>query len=969
VEFGVLGPLEVHDEGRQISIGPPRIRAVLAVLLTSPNALVSVERLVDELWPERPPPDARALVHGYVSRLRRALRRASSGPDAAKQLVTRKPGYLLRVEESELDLHRFERVALQARAARQEGALRRSLGLYQQALDQWRGAPFADVPPTTSVAAMITRLAERRVVVLEEQFDTALESGCGTGLVAELTELATAHPLRERLISQLMLALYRSGRTADALNTFAQARNRLADELGIDPSRSLQQRYEQILRADPALNPATELDLRFGTMPDVKPVNQLPADVADFIGHAEALDELVSALSALPAEGPPPVVVVVGSPGVGKTSLAVHAAHVISAAFPDGQLYLDLAGTSEAPRDPAMMLAEVLQALGSTGADIPDGRHARAARYRSLLAGRRVLLVLDDAATADQIRPLLPATGGCAVLVTSRRLLPDLADARHVELDVLRPEEAHRLLASIVGDDRVAAEPEQAAAIVRSCGHLPLAIRIAGSKLAGRPAWSLRVLDERLADESRRLSELRAGELAVRASFDLSLRALPPSAVHAFGFLGLLGAQTVPGWVVNPLLDREHAEDVLDALGDANLVRLTETDALGQPRYRLHDLLRTYAVETTQAVPELSRAAVTRYLSAWLGLAETATDRLPASLFRSPPGDAPRWPVRPDLARRLTVDPLIWFDTERSTLLDAVALAARWKLDGLAWELAAIMVPYHDHRSRYEDWQRAHRLALGVVRDRGNVRGEAELLRGLAQVRIYRDDFDAALPNLRRAQRLYETLGDKRGQAMATAGLATIERIRGELAQALSHVGQALDIVVALGDRHTEAQLRSSVGAILLSQGRGAESGIWFEQARALARELGDRHREAVVLRETSRLHATNGEPERALRCLHDALQIFEDLDDERCVAYALLGIGQVHAAAGTFAQTGPVLERAAMIFRRYRDRTDEATCWQLLSDLALVRNDPAQARRARELSPIPAPGFHRRREMCTRPG
>lgn len=592
-----------------------------------------------------------------------------------------------------------------------------------------------------------------------------------------------------------------------------------------------------------------------------------------------------------------------------------------------------------------MLLAELLAELGVR--EIPDGLAARAARYRTRLAGRQVLLVLDDAACADQVRPLLPASGGCAVVVTSRCVLPDLDCARHVGLDVLEFEAADRLLAAIAGPARVAAEPEQARAVVRSCGRLPLAIRVVGGRLAGRPGWPLKVLRERLADESRRLTELRAGSVEVRASFDLSLDALSDQAVLAFGLLGLLGAQPFPAWVVEPLLDRPDADDVVDTLVDANLVRLTGVDRLGQPSYRLHDLLRVHAVETAAALPERQRrAAVARYLAAWLTLAETARDRLGPSLVRAPAGTTERW--QPRTATPVD-DPRAWFDAECATGMHAVGLAAEWGLDELAWELATVLAPYLDHRSLYKEWRHTHRLALRVVRAHGNVLGEAELLRGFAQVAIYRDELARAHTYLERARGLFTRLRDRRGESMATAHLATVSRIRGDYVQALTHTGTALEYVREEGDRHTEAQLMCAVGAILVALGRAAESMTWFEGARTLAGALGDIHRKAAVLRMMSRAHDAEGQSASALRCLYEALRIFEDLDDERCVAYTLLGIGRVQAARGTLASTGPLLERAAMIFHRNGDRTDEAACWQTLGDVAAARDDLALARRHHE--------------------
>jgi DNA-binding SARP family transcriptional activator len=913
------------------------MRAVLALLLVKPGQVVPVETFIDELWPHRPPDDARSLVHNYMSRVRRALRRASA--DVAARLVTRKPGYLLRVADGELDSLQFTRLVAQAKEAWHAAEPQRAIWLYQQALDLWRGEPFGDVPATPGIVAAASRLTELRLNVLEDQFDLALAAGGDTGLVAELTALAAAHPLRERILAQLMLALYRTGRTADALAVFDQARARLASELGIDPGAALQQRHEQILRCAPELDPVDGL-AEDSRGPGWTSPQQLPADVADFVGRDDLVAELTELLAERAPDRPPPVVAISGGPGVGKSSLAVHVAHRLREEFPDGRLYVDLAGMSDTPRDPAMLLAELLVMLGVN--EVPDGLAARAARYRSRLAGRRVLLVLDDAADADRVQPLLPADGGCAVVVTSRHTLPDLLDARHVGVDVLRSEEAHRLLATLAGPARVAAEPEQANAIVRSCGQLPLALRIVGGRLAGRPGWPLRVLHERLADESRRIAELRAGGLAVRASFDLSLRALPSRAARAFSLLGLLDAQAFSAWAVESLLDQPDADEVVDTLVDANLVRLTGLDSLGQPHYRMHDLLRVYAVETAGTMPEDERrAAVARYLAVWLTLAESAVERLGPSLFRAPAGRTRR---RTPFAAGPVDNPLAWLDAERATALRAIELAVRWELDELAWELAATVAPYFDHRSLYKEWQHGHRLALRAVREHANERGEAELLRGLAQVEIYRDELSNATTALRRARSLFAGLDDRRGEGLAVAGLATINRLRGDYSLALTNTETALDHVRTVGDRHTEAQLLASVGAILLALGRTAESMTWFERAHTLATSLGDVHREAVVLRRMSRAHVALGEPQPALRCLYTALRTFEDLDDERCVAYTLLGIGQIQAVRGTLASTGPILERAAMIFNRNGDRTEEAACWQALGDLAAARNDDTQA-------------------------
>lgn len=937
VDFRILGPLEVSGGAGLVPVGPPRVRTVFALLLIRRGVPVGVDQVVDELWPRDPPGEARALVHGYISRLRRALRGAAAG-----RLLTRKPGYLLAVDDAEVDAGRFERLAGQARAARKAGRFERSIELFDLAHREWRGDPFADVPRTATVEASAARLSELRLATVEERVDTALETGLDGGLIGELTGLVDAYPLRERLVGQLMLALHRAGRTADALDAYARLRRLLSGDLGIDPGRPLRRLHEQILRADPAL----EAPPGRRQYVNAAPVSQLPADAPDFTGRETAVDDVVRMLDDRTDDGPPPMVVIAGGPGVGKSTLAVHAARAVAGGFPDGQLYLDLAGTSGEPREPAVMLAEMLNALGVTGAGIPEGQDARVALYRSLLAGRRMLLLLDDAANAGQARPLVPPTGRCAVVITGRRLLTGLPGARHVELDVFQPREALDLFARIVGPSRVAAEPDSAEAIVRSSGYLPLAVRIAGGRLAGRPAWSLRVLRERLDDESHRLTELRIGELGVRSSFDLSLRLLPADAVRGFRLLGLLGNQAVPGWVLAPLLDRQDADEVLDLLVDTNLVRLTGTDANGQPRYRLHDLLRAYALEGAATIPPRERErAVRRLLGTWLDLATRAADRLPVSLFRQPPGGSPRWSLPPAVARRLVAAELGWFDAERHSLLAAVRLAADWGEDELAWELATTAAGYYDHRSLYEDWQRACQIALRAARAAGNQRGAALLLHGLGQVGIYRDHYDEATANLCEALRLFQQAGDKPGEALATAGLATISRIRDDRDRALEQARLALDLATAAENRHLEAQLRNGIAGLLLGLGRVEEARGWFDDALALARRLGDLHREAVVLRGLSALYDRVGEPDRALAGLRRAHAIFEALDDGRCMASTLLGEGRVHAARGDRPRAHSALTRAAVIFRRNGDRTDEAKCWQVLGELDTARADHANAR------------------------
>ncbi|MFC0842597.1 BTAD domain-containing putative transcriptional regulator [Streptomyces noboritoensis] len=944
MRFGVLGPLHAQISGHAVRFNGPRQAKMLAALLLDANNIVPRERLVAVMWDKNAPATAVRQIQDAVSGLRRNLA-ACGAPDSL--ISTRRGGYEIHLARHQLDLLEFdhERSFAEGHTVPFEtaAALRRALAC-------WRGNALADI--SSGVLEIdAARLNEKRAATHKQCLAIELDLGRHREVIEELTALLREDPFDEHVAEHLIVALYRCRRQGEALQVYERLRRTLAEELGVDPTPPLQALHQRILTADPTLAAPVQESRSLDTPPAspgaaaarpdmAMPVRQLPLDVADFVGRAEALAEIAGLLDGS-AVNRAPVAVIVGGPGVGKSSLVTHAARLASAAFPDGQLYLNLAATSDEPRDPGLMLAEALRALSIAGSAIPNGLSERAALYRSLLADRRMLVVLDDAGHADQVLPLLPAADGCAVLITSRTLLTQLPGARHIDLDVLSPAEARELFTGIVGRQRVQREPGEADAILDCCGNLPLAIRIASGKLTGRPAWSLRVLRERIEDESRRLAELRIGDLSVRASVELSLRLLSADAVRALSLLGLLGAYTLPGWVVGPLLDRADGEEVLDTLVDASLVRLTATDALGEPRYRLHDLIRTCAVEIAAPLPTADkRAAIIRVLSVWLDLIGRGTDRLPGGLLATPPGLAPRRSLSDGVVDRLLADPAGWFDTERDNLLGVVKLAVDWGLDELAWELAAGAATYYDHRCLYQDWQHGHRLALDAAQAAGNARGASVLLRGLGQLHIYQDEFDRATHALESSLGLCQDGGDKRGEALSMAMLSTVSRVQGRDDEALERVERALAIAAGEGDRHIEAQLSCSMAVMKLMQGELDEAGFWFDGALSQARALGDGHRVAVVLRRFSRLHDRRGNPDEALRCLWQALATFEELADERCAAYTLLEVGRVYAGQHDRDRASPALERAAGLFHRHGDRQDEATCWQLIGDLAAAAGD-----------------------------
>ncbi|MDQ7804779.1 BTAD domain-containing putative transcriptional regulator [Amycolatopsis sp. A133] len=921
MRFYLLGPLTVTVSGRALALGGAKQRVLLAHLLLNANRMVSPGQLIDILWAGEPPTSATANLQTYVWRLRRLL------PEGAV-LRTHGPGYSLVADPGDVDAHRFTRLVADAARVAKDGSPESALTLLAEAEALWRGDPLEDLPTAPAWDAELGRLVENRLAAVEERLALQVRLGRHDPAIAELTVLLAEHPYRERLWQQYLLALAGAGRRAEALRAYTTARERLVTELGVEPGPELRALQAAILTGEPLPGPAS-------APAGPSPLRQLPADLPDFTGREEYVRELAGLLGA----GPAPVVLT-GAPGTGKTALAMHVAHGLADRFPDGQLYVDLAGTG-APRDPAEVLADFLHALGVTGNTVPAGLGQRAALFRSRLAGRRMLLVLDDTATAAQVRPLLPADAGCAVLVTTRGRLPELAGAKHVELTVFGEREAAQLLAELAGADRVEGEPAEAAAIVRCCGYLPLAIRIAGARLAGRQAWSLRTLHDRLADESSRLSELRVGDLGVRPSFELSLRQLPPSARTAFGRSAVLGAQDFPSWVIDALLDRDGTHDVLDVLVDANLVSLVGQDSSGHPRYRLHDLLRCYATELLAQEPFAQRReTLARVLSVLLALAKTAAAGLPPA-FGAMTG--PALDVRA-VPGRLPADPLAWFTAERKLLAAAVQLAADAGLDELAWQLTAAAVPFYDLRGAYDDWRRSHATALAAAEAAGNRRGAAVLCRGLGQVRLYHDEYAEATRDMRRSAELFAELGDVRGEALAVAGLGTVARVRDRPRDALGFYRRALAGLERADDRSGVAQMRNSIGSTYALLGSYAEAETWLRRARELAREIEDPHREAKVLTELGTLHRDTDRLPESLTCLRLALSILEGLDDERCSAYALLGIGQTLLAAGEPVQARGVCDRALRVFRETGNHQGETTGLALLEQ-AQRRRSPAAVR------------------------
>ncbi|RKT55481.1 AfsR/SARP family transcriptional regulator [Saccharothrix australiensis] len=929
MEIRLLGPLEVVIGGRPVPLGGAKPRTLLAALALEPGVIVSGDRLADVLWPDRPPRSAVANIRTYVHGLRRVL--AERDTRMAERIENRSAGYVLHAAPEEVDRTVFERRVAAAHRALEAGDRTAALAELASAEALWRGPVLADLPHGHSWSAALARLTELRLAAQELRTRVQVELGRYEDAVVELRGLLSDDPLREERWTQLVTALDAAGRRAEAFAACAEAERVLREELGTRPGPRLRQIRSSL---------ASVAD------DEHVPPRQLPLDLPDFTGRRAVVDDLVGLLRARAAEGRPAVAAVTGPPGVGKSAVAVRVAHAVRADFPDGQLHVDLGGTTEDPRRPVDVLAVLLRSLGVPAISTPDDLAGRSALLRSRLAAGRVLVVLDDAADAAQVRPLLPGSGGSAVLVTSRVRLPDLAGARCAELDVLPLDEAAGLLSGIIGAARVAAEPDGATAILESCGYLPLAIRVAGARLAQRPAWTLRRMAERLADERRVLDELRVGDLAVRASVALSYEQLPGTAARAFGGLSLLGRARFPAWIVGALLDRAEADDVLDLLVDTHLVELVGSDGYGEPLYRLHDLLRVYARERVAAEPRaVTAAAVRRVAEGYLAFALAAADASPASFF----GLVPTWDDdgawRPPRRTAPAVDGASWYDEAGRRGVTAVAQAAEWGHDDLAWRIAAALAPHFDLRAMHDDWLCTHRIALEAARRVDDRRGQAIVLRNLGQVHLCQDAYGEAMGAFESSRALFDGIGDEHGAAIALAGALTVARFLGEYDVALERGERALEVFVRHGDRHREAALRLALGAVRMDQGDHDAAERWFEDALVLAGSIDDRHRAAHARHKLARLARLRGRLAEAHEQLDLAIAAFDALGDQKCVVHAHQSLGEVYLHEGDLAHAEVLLGNCLVAHRRNRDRRSAARVCGLLGELHQQARRSAAAR------------------------
>jgi tetratricopeptide (TPR) repeat protein/transcriptional regulator with XRE-family HTH domain len=659
-------------------------------------------------------------------------------------------------------------------------------------------------------------------------------------------------------------------------------------------------------------------------------VSQLPPAVADFTGRPEQIAELTQMLSRDDDHVGVPIAVISGLPGAGKTALALQVAHRIRQGFPDGQLWVALQGATEHPRDPGEVLGELVRALGVPGPAIPPSTTERAALYRSLLADRRMLVLADDAASAAQVEPLLPGTGRCAVLVTSRSEQAGPPGARLIQLDPLTQSEAVALLTRIVGDERVTAEPQAAADLAAACGQLPLAVRIAGARLAARSSWQLATLAGKISHARRRLDELQAGDLSVRASLTQSYQTLDQTARRAFRLLPLLGPGEITEWQVAALLNIPEAGVVVEKLADGSLLAATGVDAVGQPRYRCHDLLRDYAAELLADEPPQDRdAALARVTSGWLQLAARADAALPREPYSPAPASPASPPVVPDeVAKDITADAVAWFTAER---LDLHLAAARCCAAGRyteAAQLARSMASFHYLEGRFDDAERIWQMIAAAAQEAGDVAGVAEAQLRLAAIASELGQHAASRPAVLHCVAAFEQLGDRRSLAMALHWLALCEAQLEHYGDALEPSERAIRLARKINDPQSEClalRILAVAQANLSSHRKDAVGSA--ERAVMLVRQLGLPTVELEVLHPAAQVYNMTGRYEDALRVCQDGLKVARELGLQFVVA-AWLGItGDAYQGLGRYREAAESLSAALPIFRDRFMRRHHALC------------------------------------------
>ncbi|MDC2952996.1 BTAD domain-containing putative transcriptional regulator [Streptomyces gilvifuscus] len=986
LRFSVLGPVRAWHADRELDLGSPQQRAVLAALLLRRGHPVSLAELVDAVWGVEPPAAAVSVLRTYVSRLRKVLEPGRGPEDPPRTIVSVGDGYRARVPEQALDLAVFERRTAEAAKAVAAGEESTAAQLLHDALDGWPGAALAGVPGPLAESER-ARLAEERLSALENRLDLDVRLGRHGQVIAELMSLAGEHPLREELCRLLMLALYRSGRQAEALAAYRGTRATLVTELGIEPGAPLRELHARILATDASLNVGDPARPMAGETPPQEPqasvtpqqrqtrpsstsaaqatapaspapqtktpepsarrpayaprLAQLPADLPTFTGR-EA--ELKATLGMLPLDGSAPATLVIsaigGMAGVGKTTLAVHLAHRVADRFPDGQLCVNLRGFD--PTGSVMSSHEairvLLDALGVPPQRLPAGLEAQTALYRSVLAERRVLILLDNARDAEQVRPLLPGSPGCFVIVTSRNQLTGLVageGAHPLTLNQLTPAEAHEFLARRLGATRLEREPGAVDEIISRCALLPLALAVVAARAATHPDFPLSAIAEELRDSDDSLDAFAGDDITidVRTVFSLSYEALSAPAARLFRLLGLHAGPDLSSPAAAALAGLTPRET------RGLLVELTRAHLLTEyfpGRYTLHDLLRVYAAERVRAeeTPRDRDLAVERLLYWYLHTAAAAYPLITPN--RNPiPLDPPPASCRP--LSFTTLDQAVdWCETERSNLVGAVHQAADSGQPSIAWQLPAVLWGFFYLRSHLGDWLDTTRTGLSAARAAQDSRGEARCLLDAAAALSNAKRYDEAIDHLHQAITACRQLGDADGTLRAVANLGDAYLQADKLDRAVEYSRRGLALAQAAGDIWGEGIILSNLGDGYQRLGRFDQAVDCLEQALTVLRESGNRWVEGVALDVLGTVHHRLGARDRAVAYYRQALDAHRDIGNRWGEGHTLGHLGDVQLAAGEQEAADGSWRQALGIFAEF-DHPDAAKMQEKLRSLQLA--------------------------------